>query len=773
LDRAALAVHRTQQPQRILQAQAHFAALRSQLGLGERDAFVARHAFTNPEGQAIVRLEQTHDGHRVWGGQAIAHVSPDGGIHTITKSVRGGIALEGEPSLSGDQALKIALARLAPKGPMKDAPQVERVVFPAQFLGGLASKVDPATGQPVLDRQLTISAKLEAPYVWAYEVRTRLRNDVDGHKELTFLIDGHTGKVLRIQDLVQHLDAITPAQGTGQGYYRGNNVPLNTTQMLDDSFFLMDTTRGAKPNPGLAWYSSDPTTGWDPTIPAMQVFYNINDADGYTTWQQQLFQNTVNTWGDGLPFTSWSNEGGANGQTAGVDAMSGMTTTWDFYQNVLGRNGMDGQGTAVVGTVLMTPSPYNHYYADNADWSVWSQSLQLGAGTYRQGNPNGLESLTDLDIVAHEMTHGVTSPSFSQYWVSGSGYEEAGLNEAASDFFAQMVKAYATREPGNDFVVPDTDGSDWQIGKSAGRGTPIRWMNKPSLDQRSKNDWFDGIRYMDGHFSAGPLNRAFFFMVHGASSSPADASYSPYLPGGMTGIGNDAAARIVYKAVTEFLIGDGTGSITFEDVREACLNAAYRYNYGYSHFIPAIQDAFAAANIGEAHNQVTPRTQVRFAGWRNHDYIELTHFSDYSNRQIFPKGETVYPRVSVLNNANTAVTWSLGGPSLFNGADGIVYKGGTLHADGSWTTPNVMGWHALTATSKADPNQFAEGRVFLIHMDTDMDGEIDALDMCGVSASWYLWGALNPAHSMFEAPLVDDGDISFFVDALKSTWPVK
>jgi len=56
---------------------------------------------------------------------------------------------------------------------------------------------------------------------------------------------------------------------------------------------------------------------------------------------------------------------------------------------------------------------------------------------------------------------------------------------------------------------------------------------------------------------------------------------------------------------------------------------------------------------------------------------------------------------------------------------------------------------------------------------SSLQGEIDALDMAGVAASWYLWGALDPVHSMFEAPLVDDGDIAFFVDAMKSTWPVK
>jgi len=771
LDRASLSMHRAAQPQRVLQAQAHFESLRSQLGLGERDAFVARHAFTNPEGEAIVRLEQTHEGHRVWGGQAIAHVLPEGSIRTVTRSVRKGIALQGEPQLGADRALKIALAHLAPKGPMKDAPQVERVVFPAEFLGGLVSKLDPQTGRPVLDRSRSVSAKLDAAYVWAYEVRTRLHNQEDGSKEITYIIDGNTGKILRVQDLVQHME---PAQGTGIGFYRGA-VSLNTTLANDGTYLLMDTTRGTRANPFVSGYQADlDVTGWSPEIPAMQVWFHQNDPDGTYTWMDGLFQTGVgaNAWGDGLPFSAWGNEGGVNGQTAGVDAMSAMTTTWDFYKNVFGRDGMDGQGTSVAANVL------NNYHSpywdsrDNASWSTWGQYMDIGAGSY-PANPNGFQSMADLDVIAHEMTHGVTSPSSTQYWVNSAGFEEAGLNEAASDFFAQMVKVYSARPSGEDWSVPDTITEEWQIGKGVGRGTPLRWLNKPSLDGRSVDGWFDGIKYMDGHFSSGPLSRAFYFLANGSSSTPGSASYSPYLPSGMTGIGNDAAARIIYKAVTEYLVGDGTGAITFQDVREACEKAALYGKGYYSAGIPAVRNAFAAANIGEAHNQVIPRTKVLFADFRHDDYIESTHYSDYSTRQVFPKGETVFPRITVLNNSNSEVTWSLGGPSMFNGAESSVHKGGIINADGSWTTPNVMAWHSITATSKADPNQFAEGRVFLISMDTDTDGEVDALDMAGVSASWYLWGALNPAHSIFEAPLVDDDDVAYFVDAMKSTWPVK
>jgi hypothetical protein len=110
---------------------------------------------------------------------------------------------------------------------------------------------------------------------------------------------------------------------------------------------------------------------------------------------------------------------------------------------------------------------------------------------------------------------------------------------------------------------------------------------------------------------------------------------------------------------------------------------------------------------------------------------------------------------------------------MFNGSTSSVWEGGKINADGSWTTPNQMAWHSMTATSVADPTQLAEGRVFLLNMDTDTDTEQDALDMGGIAASWYLSNGLDPNHSVFQAPWVDDGDVSMFVDAMRSAWPVK
>jgi hypothetical protein len=480
-----------------------------------------------------------------------------------------------------------------------------------------------------------------------------------------------------------------------------------------------------------------------------------------------LFQgNPTNIWGDGL---NWDRtpgtEGTPNGQTAGVDALSAMGTTWDFFANVFGRNGMDGLDTSVFAQVHMNGG-YMDYYTDNASWSDWAQGMSLGAGSY-PANPRGFLPLSDLDVIAHEMTHGITG-STAQF-VNGAGIEEAGLAEGTSDFFSQAVKAYGTRAPGDPANVIPSTGTDWQIGLNVGHGTPLRWMDKPSRDGRSVDAWYDGLKYLDGHYSSGALNRVLYLMATGASATPGAINHSPYLPAGFTGIGMDATAKIWFKALTENLYSGYMGTVTFQDAREAALAAATDLYGGPSIQVAAVASAFSAINVGLAPGQAA-RTLVSFADWRNGDYVETSHFEGWSNKEFFPQGETVRPRVSVQYNANTGVNWAIGGPSMYNGSEYSVEKGGVINADGSWTAPHEKGWYALTATSKADPTQFAEGRAFLINLDADQDLEQDAMDMGTLAFSWYLTNGLSMAHSVFNAPWVDDGDVGAAIDAMKNAW---
>ena len=74
---AQVAALKAQQPARTAKAQAELTRLAPQLGLAAVTGFLPHQATTNAQGRTVVRFHQTHEGHRVWAGEAIAHVEPD------------------------------------------------------------------------------------------------------------------------------------------------------------------------------------------------------------------------------------------------------------------------------------------------------------------------------------------------------------------------------------------------------------------------------------------------------------------------------------------------------------------------------------------------------------------------------------------------------------------------------------------------------------------------------------------------------------------------
>src|SRR5450631_2833216 len=103
---AALRAGQPAQVQRVVES---LLGRRTELGLGQQDGFQSRHAFTNAQGEVVAHVSQTFQGHRVWGAGAIARVLPSGQIVTQTTSVRRGVLLQGEPTLTAEQAKAIAL----------------------------------------------------------------------------------------------------------------------------------------------------------------------------------------------------------------------------------------------------------------------------------------------------------------------------------------------------------------------------------------------------------------------------------------------------------------------------------------------------------------------------------------------------------------------------------------------------------------------------------------------------------------------------------------
>jgi Zn-dependent metalloprotease len=294
----------------------------------------------------------------------------------------------------------------------------------------------------------------------------------------------------------------------------------------------------------------------------------------------EVYSHSTNTWGDGKQFVDGGSTTSANGQTAAVNAMWGLMNTYDMLKNTLGWQSLDGHNTATYIAAHVNTAYDNAYYSDAC------KCMFIGDGST-------FNSLGAIDVIGHEMGHGVTAATSDLIYFGESG----GLNESSSDINGEVVEAYA-RAGGTGDTVPNV-GNDWVMGKEISKtGTPLRWMYKPAKDNRSPDAWSNALKRLDVHYGSGPNNRMFYFLSQGSQSARDSDYFSKYLtksPAAMTGIGTDKAYRIWFKAAsTKF-----TASTNYRDARDKMLAAAQElYGMGSAE-ANAVRRAYAAINVGE------------------------------------------------------------------------------------------------------------------------------------------------------------------------------
>ncbi|MGW2587126.1 M4 family metallopeptidase [Streptomyces virginiae] len=384
--------------------------------------------------------------------------------------------------------------------------------------------------------------------------------DADGTpSEVHVAIDARTGKELGRFEGVQK-------SATGQGVYN-RNVPLDTT-LSGSTHQLIDSVRGA----------------------GHQVTTDL--AHG-TTGNGTVFANPNDAWGNGQV---------SNNESAAVDAHYGAAATWDFYKDVFGRNGIRNDGNGVLSRV---------HYGDQYPNAFWSDSCFCM--TYGDG-ANNAHPLAELDVVGHEIGHGLTSNTAGLLYSAGS--ESAGLNEATSDILGTGVEWYANR--------PENP-PNYQIGELVnlrGNGTPLRWMDKPSNDGRSADFWYQGIGSLDMHYSSGPANHFFYLLSEGSTPKTINGfSYnSPTAHGvSLTGIGRDKALKVWYRALTVYM----TSTTDYAGARAATLSAAADL-YGPSSAERAqVAKAWDAVDVGWGNDMTPPSTPTLSVTGRSDGVISL------------------------------------------------------------------------------------------------------------------------------------------------------
>ncbi len=449
-------------------------------------------------------------------------VDPDGTTH-----VRFGRTYHGLPVIGGDFVLhqdptgrikgtSVALDRPIVAGVKATVPAARTEQAARDAFSGKAHSVTPA--------RLVIDA-ISGTGELAWEVVVDgLAPDGQSERRWHALIDAHNATLRHDFDDFH--------SGTGEGVHNGN-VAMGT-KLSGSTYQMVDPGHGN-----------------------MTTCDNNNGSSTCTT-----FADLNDVWGDGTQ---------ANRQSAGVDAHYGAAKTYDFYWNVLGRNGIYGDGSGV------TLKVHTNTNWANASWGGGMAKFGDGAG--------GQDPWTTLDLVGHELSHGLTGDLVTG-GLTYSG-ESGGLNEATSDIFGTMIEFYAgnANDPGDYQLFEEL--SMWGAGKAG------RYMYDPPLDGKSAGCWYNGVGNLDVHYSSGVANHFFFLAAKGSGQT--FYGNSPTCDGStVVGIGRTKVAKIWYRALDAYFVSNES----YSDARDSTLAAAEDLYGRCSTEYMTVRAAWAAVGVG-------------------------------------------------------------------------------------------------------------------------------------------------------------------------------
>lgn len=215
---------------------------------------------------------------------------------------------------------------------------------------------------------------------------------------------------------------------------------------------------------------------------------------------------------------------------------AGVTKTWKFYYELFNRNSIDDEGMAIVNSI---------HYGKKYSNAIWNGRQMI----FGDGDKKVFGSFTlDIDIIAHELAHGVTQ------YAANFDYElEPGaLNESFSDVFGIMIKQFALNQK--------VEESNWLIGENImlGKKYALRSLAAPGTAFVNHPTWGDDPQpaTMDKFLRMPNTKNGDWGGVHFNSGIPNFAFYTAAMEAG--GYAWDTVGRVWYAALTEVLKNDAT-----------------------------------------------------------------------------------------------------------------------------------------------------------------------------------------------------------------------
>jgi bacillolysin len=487
-------------------------------------------------GRSAEQLTQYYKGLRVWGG-SVARQFDAASLVSIFGIVYQGLDLDVAPAISRDAA---------------------RASLEAQ--GGTLLLPD---SEP----ELVVLPQDAGTFRLAWVAQVMLPRDI-----VRFFMDAVSGRIIRRYS-VRQTQAANAAIGHGVGVL-GDDKKMSATA-ASGTFLAADPLRP----PVIATYDlkADVTRSLDVLLNRTALV----TAD--------TASNSTNNWTD----------------RAVVDAHAYSAYTYDYYFKRFGRRGLDDANHKLASMVHLVkrddyftaPTNILEFYLN----AFYCGDCAGGVMVYGEGLPDGAYLLETgqrfdyfsgaLDVVAHELTHGVTNFSSRLEYVNESG----ALNEAFSDIIGTSVEFYF-QPPGTgplhaDYLI----GEDIAVDVISGRLNGFRSMENPALfgqpDHYSKRAILPPDDANDNggvHTNSGIPNHAFYLAIEGGTNRTS----------GIRVIGVGAANReqiekVFYRAFTQLM----PSNADFAMARAITLRAAQDLYGLNSAPYNAVRDAWTAVGV--------------------------------------------------------------------------------------------------------------------------------------------------------------------------------
>ncbi|MFJ2744099.1 M4 family metallopeptidase [Streptomyces sp. NPDC087440] len=487
-------------------ARDHLAAKKSRYRIDNPQRDLAAADTVRDGADETVRFQQKHRGVKVLGGQYLVRMQAKDGERLVT-----GTSGKYFTGLDVDATASVPAATASERALSSVRTQLTggQLRLPAKQGKGGAPQLSAAShglvvlpqGTGVLTHHITVTG-------YDPVAKAPVKQEV--------YVDAHAGFPVLSYSGIQN--AVDPAESrakkpkqpgtTGKGVkLDGRKVTLEV-EKRGSSYLLIDNSRTWKT-------SKNPITTWD------AAGVDVGDASG--TWPAGIKEVASPS----KKFDAKVTESGA------VDAHWAAGQVYDYYKKQHHRDSLDGRGMAINSLVGITE--YGFPYVN----AFWDGDKMV----YGSGDEEFKSLAADLDVVGHEMTHGVVEHTAGLVYTGQSG----ALNEAVADYFGNAIDVTVT---GNE-KSPDAGliGEDLCRTKSP-RDCALRDLN----DGRTTSKDFLGVAF--GYDRGG---------VHLNSTIFSGALWDI-----REDLGGKQADRIVYKALTEYLTPlDG-----FTEARAAVLAAA-------------------------------------------------------------------------------------------------------------------------------------------------------------------------------------------------------